>query len=276
VHPIAFEFGSFTITWYGILVATGFLVALWAASRRAPYAGLTPETILDLGPWLIVGAIVGARLLYVITFWREQFAGQPFTQIFMVWHGGLVFYGGLIGATLGSILFAVIKKVPIWKMGDTVAPSIPLGYAFGRIGCLLNGCCYGKQCSLPWAIHFPQGHETYPHGVHPTEIYDAIWGLLLFVFLARLYRRKTFDGQVFVTFLFGYAILRFISEFFRGDYPPDQLYFGGHITPAQIVSVGIILVGLVLWRLLPRPAAGTQPGPASLVKAPAPGAKQQS
>jgi len=260
VHPIAFHFGALTITWYGIMVASGFLAGLWAASRRAPLGGLSPESVLDLGPWLIIGAIVGARLLYVITFWREQFAGQPLIQIFTVWHGGLVFYGGFIGATLGTVLFALAKKIPTWKLSDVVAPSIALGYAFGRIGCLLNGCCYGKECHLPWAIHFPPPHETYPHGVHPTEIYDAIWGLLLYLFLARLYRRKTFDGQVFVAFLVGYASLRFLFEFARGDYPPDQLYFGGHITPAQIVSVGILVVAFVLWRLLPRPAPAPQRG----------------
>lgn len=251
LHPIAFQFGALTVTWYGILVAGGFLVALWAASRRAPYGGLTPETILDLGPWLIIGAIVGARLLFVTTFWREQFAGQPFAQVFMVWHGGLVFYGGLIGATVGSILFTLRRKIPVWKMGDVVAPSIPLGSAFGRIGCLLNGCCYGKECDLPWAIHFPQPHETYPRGVHPTEIYDALWCLLLYLLLARLYRKKTFDGQVLLASLVGYATFRFLSEFTRGDYPADQLYFGGHITPAQIVSAGIIIIGVVVWRVLP-------------------------
>ncbi len=251
------------MTWYGIFVASGFLVGLWAASRRAPVGGLTSESILDLGPWLIIGAIIGARLLYVITFWREQFAGKPFIEIFSVWRGGLVFYGGFIGAVVGSILFALRRKIPMFKMGDVVSPSVPLGYAFGRVGCLLNGCCYGRECHLPWAVHFPQGHETYPHAVHPTEIYDALWGLALYVVLVRLYRRKTFDGQIFTSLLFGYAILRFLSEVLRGDYPPDQLYFNGHITPAQVVSVGMIIVGLILWRLLPRQIAASVPAPAS-------------
>ena len=267
MHPVAFQFGALTVTWYGILVAAGFLMALLAASRRAPAGGLTQESILDLGPWLIVGAILGARVLYVITFWRDQFADQPFTEWLMVWRGGLVFYGGLIGATLGAILFALVKKIPMWKMGDVVAPSIPLGYAFGRIGCLMNGCCYGKESHLPWAIQLPQS-AVYPQGIHPTQVYDALWGLLLFWVLARLYRRKSFDGQIFVTFLLGYSVLRFLSEFLRGDYPPDQLYFGGHVTSAQIVSVGIFVVSTVIWRLLPRQATGAKSTAGKIEKTP--------
>lgn len=261
MHPIAFQFGALTITWYGILVASGFLVALWRASRRAPFGGVTPERVLDLGPWLILGAIIGARALYVITFWRTQFANEPLMEIFKIWRGGLVFYGGFIGATLGTVLFAVLKRVPVWKLADIVAPSIPLGYAFGRMGCLLNGCCFGRHCTLPWAIHFPPAVGADAGGVHPTQIYDALWALLLFVVLARLYRRKSFDGQVFAGFLFGYATLRFLSEFTRGDYPADQLFFGGHITPAQIVSLGIFVVAAVLWRLLPRPVPALKPAP---------------
>ncbi len=239
------------------MVALAFLVGLWTASRRAPFGGLTPESILDLGPWLIIGAIVGARALYVATFWRQQFAGQPFIHMLMVWQGGLVFYGGFIGATVGSILFALRRKIRLWNMADTLAPSIALGYALGRIGCLMQGCCYGSECRWPWAIHFPQPHETYPHPVHPTQIYDLFWGVLLYLFLARLYRRRTFDGQVFAAFLIGYACLRFVSEFFRGDYPPGQLFFGGRLTPAQMVSFAILAGGIVVWWLLPRRTPST-------------------
>ena len=106
MHPIAFELGSFTITWYGVMVATAFLAGLWTASRRAPSSGILPEKVLDLGPWLIVGTILGARTLYVISYWHEQFAGQGISEIFKVWKGGLVYYGGLIGASLAAILYA--------------------------------------------------------------------------------------------------------------------------------------------------------------------------
>ncbi|MDB6111572.1 MAG: prolipoprotein diacylglyceryl transferase, partial [Pedosphaera sp.] len=170
---------------------------------------------------------------------------------FMVQHGGLVFYGGLIGATLAGIIYIRLKKLPLWKVADIMAPSIALGYVFGRIGCLMNGCCYGRACSMPWAITFPQGHETTGVPVHPTQIYDSLLNLGFYLFLAWLYRRKKFDGQVFAAYLIGYALLRSFVEYFRGDYPVH--YLGGWATPAQLVSIGIIAGGLLLLLLLPRP-----------------------
>ena len=254
MHPIALKLGSLSIHWYGVMVALGFLAGLWTAGRRGMRAGLTAEKIIDLGPWLIIGAIVGARTLYVFSYWPELFAGKPIAEIFMVWKGGLVFYGGLIGATLAGILYARLKKLTVWQVADIVAPSIALGYVFGRIGCLLNGCCYGRACNLPWAICFPEGNPldppTYP--VHPTEIYDSLLSLALYAFLAWLFRRKKFDGQVFGVYLVSYALLRSFVEMFRGDYPQHQHYLGGWATPAHLVSIAILAAGAVLLWLLPR------------------------
>ncbi len=239
------------MTWYGIFVASGFMAGLWTASRRAMRDRIQPDMIVDLGPWLLVGAIVGARILYVVSYWNESFAGRPWTEIFMVQHGGLVYYGGLIGASLACSLFAMLKKLPLWRLADILAPSIALGSFFGRWGCLMNGCCYGRPTTLPWGIQFPKDHETYPNYVHPTEIYDSLLNLALYAFLAWLFRRKGFDGQVFAVYLICYAVLRSFVEFFRGDYTPAH-YWGG-LTPGQIVSIGIILVGAVLLWRLPKP-----------------------
>jgi phosphatidylglycerol:prolipoprotein diacylglycerol transferase len=264
MHPIAFKLGPLTVHWYGVFVALGFMAGLWTAARRARFAGVPSDKIFDLGPWLIIGGILGGRTLYVISYWREEFAGH-LSEIFMVQHGGLVFYGGLIGATIPGMAYLHLKKLPLWKVADIMAPSIALGYVFGRIGCLMNGCCYGRACSLPWAIHFPptidangdlKPHATHGAAVHPTEIYDSLLNLGFYLFLAWLFRRRKFDGQVFAVYLIGYAILRSFVEYFRGDYP--KYYLGGWATPAQLVSVGIILGGLALLFLLPRP----QPKPA--------------
>jgi phosphatidylglycerol:prolipoprotein diacylglycerol transferase len=138
----------------------------------------------------------------------------------------------------------------MWKGGDILAPSVALGHAIGRIGCLFNGCCYGRACNLPWAVHFPAGHATYPNGVHPTQIYESVLNFLLYAGLAWLYRKKKFDGQVFASYLVGYACIRSFVEMFRGDYP--QYYFGGWVTPAHLVSIAILAAGLVLLCILPR------------------------
>jgi phosphatidylglycerol:prolipoprotein diacylglycerol transferase len=248
VHPVAFELGGFTVYWYGILAALGFLAAFWTASRRSPREGLAPELIVDLAPWLIGGAIVGARLFYVITHWQEDFAGRPLWEIFALRRSGLVWYGGLIGASLATIFYTRSKKVSLWKVADVIAPSIALGHVFGRFGCLMTGCCYGRPTNLPWAIHFPLEHWTRGVGVHPTQIYEALLNALLYLGLMALYRRKRFDGQIFAAYLIGYAVLRAFVESFRGDYP--TYYWGGHVTPAQFVSVGILAAGFLLfWKL---------------------------
>lgn len=231
------------------------MVGLWTASRRSLREGISGETIADLGPWLIIGAIVGARLLYVVSYWREQFADQPFSEIFMIQHGGLVFYGGFIGSTLAYLLYCRLKQLPLRKVADILAPSVSLGHAFGRIGCLLNGCCYGRACSLPWSIRYPVGNSaqapTFP--VHPTQIYEALLNLGLYAGLAWVYRRKKFDGQVLAYYLIGYAVIRSTVELFRGDYPAYQ-YLGGWFTPAHWVSLPMLVVGLILLGVLPRSA----------------------
>ena len=247
MHKILFQSGDITITWYGVFVALGFMAGLWTASRRALRQGVSPETIMDIGPWLLIGAILGARVLYVVEYWHQSFAGQPIWEIFKIYRGGLVYYGGLIGASLSCILYARLKKIPLWGLADILTPSIALGYFFGRFGCLMNGCCYGRATDLPWGIQFPVGHETYPHHVHPTQIYDSLLNLAFYAALAWLYRHKRFNGQVFAVYLIGYAILRSFVEMFRGDYSE---YYGGWATPAQLVSVGIVLTGfLLLWKL---------------------------
>lgn len=245
MHPIAFEFGSLTIHWYGVMVALAFLAGLWTATRRCSRDGLRPEAIADLGPWLIVAGLLGGRALYVISYWNESFAGRPWWEVFMVWRGGLVFYGGLIGAVLAAIVYVNWKKLPPMKVGDAMAPSIALGHVFGRIGCFMNGCCFGSSCTLPWAVHFPEEHDTGGQGVHPTQLYEAGLNLLLYLVLEKLYRKKRFDGQIFGLYLVAYAVLRVLVELFRGDYGSHKL---GIVTPGQVVSAVILTAGVaILW-----------------------------
>ena len=234
------------------MIALAFFFGGWTATLRARPEKISGEIIADVTLWIMIGAILGARVVYVVTYWHDEFAGQPLSEIFAIWHGGLVFYGGLIGAIIGGAVYLRWKKLPLWKIADVLAPSIALGSVFGRIGCLLNGCCYGRACSLPWAIHFPADNPLHPPTtpVHPTEIYDALLNLGLYFFLAWLCRRKKFDGQIFATYLILYAVFRSIVEYFRGDYPVDHVHYG--LTSAQLVSVPIFIAGLALATILSR------------------------
>ena len=234
------------------MIALAFLAGLWTATLRARREKISGEVIADVTLWLMVGGIIGARIVYVATYWREEFADQSISEIFMIQHGGLVYYGGLIGAMIAGMIYIRWKKLPLWKIADVLAPSCALGNVFGRIGCLLNGCCYGRACSLPWAISFPPGNPlgspTYP--VHPTEIYDALLNFGVYLFLAWLFRRKKFDGQIFATYLLCYAVTRSFVEYFRGDYTNLHYHLG--LTPAQWISVPIFVTGLALAAVLSR------------------------
>jgi phosphatidylglycerol:prolipoprotein diacylglycerol transferase len=252
VYPILFHLGSFPIHSYGVMTALAFVFGLWTATLRAKRVNISGEIIADVTLWLMVGTLLGARTVYVVTYWKDEFAGQPLSEIFAIWHGGLVYYGGLIGASLTGISYLRWKKLPLWKIADVLAPSIALGSVFGRVGCLLNGCCYGRACSLPWAISFPADNPLHPPTtpVHPTEVYDALLNLGMYFFLAWLFRRKKFDGQIFATYLICYAIMRSFVEYFRGDYNNAHHHFG--LTPGQVVSVPIFIAGLTLAVILSR------------------------
>jgi phosphatidylglycerol:prolipoprotein diacylglycerol transferase len=244
VHPVAFQIGSLTIYWYGVMVAAAFLLGLWTAGRRGLRDGLPPEQMVDLGIWIIVAAIAGSRLFYVVAYWKEEFAGAPFWHVFYIRMGGLYFYGGLFGASAATALYTRIKRLPLGKVADAFAPSIALGHLLGRFGCFLNGCCYGAPTSLPWGVRFAESHPTHGERVHPAQLYESALNLVLYAALAWLHRHKRFDGQVFGAYLVLYGGTRFGLEFLRADY--DAYYLGGWATAGHLTSIVILLAG-VLW-----------------------------
>jgi len=243
VHPDFIHIGPLDIHTYGVMVAIGFMVGLWVAGHRAPQEGIKPEHIADLGVWLIVFGMLGGKLFHIIFFWNDFIAGWRAEGLRSL-REGFVFYGGFIAASLSAVVYARAKHLPLAKLADVLAPSIALGHMFGRLGCFFNGCCYGKPCALPWAVTFPPPHIMAGVPVHPTEIYEALGNLVIFLGLTAYYRHKRFDGQVFWLYVFSYGVLRFVVEFFRGDY--DVHYFGvltfGHL----IALVMIVLAGAAL------------------------------
>jgi phosphatidylglycerol:prolipoprotein diacylglycerol transferase len=250
VHPILFRIGPLDIHTYGVLVALGFIVGLWIAARRAPTQGIKPEQISDLGVWLIIAGMAGGKLFHIIFFWDEFMDGWRQEGLRSL-REGFVFYGGFIGACLTTIAYARMKRLPLWKLADVCAPSVALGHAFGRLGCFFNGCCYGKACSLPWAVRFPSPHLTHTFPVHPTQLYEVLGNVAIFAGLSACLCHKRFDGQVWWLYVLSYGALRFVIELFRGDY--ETYYFGvftlGHIIATVMIAVA--LIGLKLCKPSP-------------------------
>ena len=187
MYPILIEFGFLKIFTYGLLVATGFLVAIMFASSRAEKEGLDSQKVLDLCFYIMVSALLGARLLYVVVEYK-YFWAYPL-EIFKFWKGGLVFYGGLILGVLVSLWYLNRHHMPVWKTADLLVPSIAIGQAIGRWGCLFAGCCYGKETDAIFGITFTNPRSLAPleTSLHPTQIYLSINALFIFIFLPSVY-----------------------------------------------------------------------------------------
>jgi phosphatidylglycerol:prolipoprotein diacylglycerol transferase len=225
------------------MMACAFLVCMAHLAALAKKDGRPSSLVSDLGLWIMIGAILGARTSYVIANWSD-FAASP-GLIFRVDQGGLIYYGGLFGATLATIIFARVRREPLWSLWDFIATALPLGHAIGRIGCFLNGCCYGSVCDLPWSI-YAEGARR-----HPVQLYEAFGNLAIYALINWLYRRRQRDGRLAALYLILYPLLRFIAEWVRGDV--RQHWLG--LTMAQDISLGIMAIGFLLWFLLPRPDA---------------------
>jgi len=244
MYPILIEFGFFKIFTYGLLVATGFLVAILLASSRAEKEGLDSQKVLDLCFYVMVSALLGARLLYVIVEYR-YFVDSPL-EIFKFWKGGLVFYGGLILGVLISLWYLKRNQMPMWKTADLLAPSIALGQSIGRWGCFFAGCCYGKKTDVAWGITFTDPRSLAPLEIslHPTQVYLSLNAVFIFIFLMWLSKRKLFDGQILWSYGILYSIGRFLIEYFRGDdrgFPVDQVF-----STSQFVGVFIFILSVFM------------------------------
>ena len=241
MYPVLFRLGPITIYSYGVMVALGFIVGIIVALKQAKREGINSEIILDLVFWILISSLVGARLLYVIINFSD-YRNNPL-EIIMLQRGGLVFYGGLILATIAGIGFLKKKGFEVWKIADTVAPSVALGHSLGRVGCFLNGCCYGKEALPPWGIRFP---PQSPAGIDghtiPIQLYSSLGLLILFFILRKRQKHKRFPGEIFWLYLFLYSVLRFILEIFRGD-PRGQILF---LSTSQFIGIIVAIVSLMI------------------------------
>ncbi len=249
MHPILFQIGNWPVYSYGVLLAVAYLVALQLAVVRARHRGIDGARVMDLGIYLIIAALVGAKLMLIVVDFK-YFVANPREIASLVRAGG-VFYGGLLGALVTALVLVRRYNFRIWTTADLFAPGIALGHVIGRLGCLLAGCCYGKPTDLPWGITFtnPEAAANVgtPLGIplHPTQLYDAGAELLILILLLVTERRgRPFEGRTFWLYMLLYGISRFIIEFFRGD---DRGVMMG-VSTSQFVS--LIVVPLAIAMLL--------------------------
>lgn len=210
MYPIIYQIGPVSVYSYGLMLAVAAIVCAFLMAKDGAKFGLKPDLIYDLVFWIVLGGIVGARIFY-IGLNTAYFFSHPL-KIIMIHEGGLAWQGGFAGGLLSGWLFVKKNKLQLPFMLDLAAPYVALGQAIGRIGCFLNGCCYGK--------HFDHGIYFPLHGDHlyPTQLYDA-FGLLLLFFMVQFCKKRTwFSGKVFILYLYGAATLRFVVEFFRADH----------------------------------------------------------
>jgi phosphatidylglycerol:prolipoprotein diacylglycerol transferase len=272
---------------YGLLIATAFLVAMQLAGRAARRSGLDRERVMDLCFWILLAAMVGSRVLFIIVNW-EDYAHDP-ASIFAFWKGGLVFYGGFIGAVLVSVWYMRKHRMPFFPHADAIIPSVAIGHAIGRLGCFAAGCCWGAACDphLPWAARFPPESLAYQSQlsnhviqfgaartlpIHPTQLYEAIGELGIFVALTLWRTRKRFHGELLALYLMLYAPLRALIETMRGDEERGRVFnFLGplargawwNLSTSELISVAIFAFGVVLYVTLGRRAGGrTEPAAA--------------
>lgn len=260
ISPNIIEIGPVKVRWYGLMYVLGFIAAYFLIKKqdRAHRLGLQGAILQDLIFYLAIGLLVGARLGYVFFYQfgeLGEYLSHPL-EFIAVWHGGMSFHGGLIGALLSGFLFCRVRRLPVWDVADTVIVTAPVGLFFGRLGNFINGELYGRASTVPWAMVFPAGG---PIPRHPSQLYEAVLeGIVLFIFLWRLKDLELRSGAMVCLFLGGYGVFRFVVELFREPDPQIGLFWE-ILSMGQILCLAMILAAIILWMILSRWKPGKDP-----------------
>jgi len=260
MHKVLFEIPALGLRAPSLSVTmlAACLAALGLATWRARRERIDPEAVAGLAVWLMGGGFVGARLLYLLT---HPEAVRSAADVVKVWQGGIVFYGCIIGGLIGSVTYWVRRPFPFRAMADAVAPALVIGSGIGRVGCFLNGCCYGAPTfgalgvafpadTLPWARHVQDGLIPITAGaslpVHPTQLYSALDAFLVLGLLTWYFPRRRRDGEVMALLMVTYPVARFCNEVLRGDEP--ALVVG--LSLSQVISLVVLAAGILFWAFL--------------------------
>ncbi|MGA2005122.1 MAG: prolipoprotein diacylglyceryl transferase [Terriglobales bacterium] len=264
MFPRLFHFGSFYLPTYGVLVASGVLLGLWISVRNSEKQGISGDDAWNLGIYMVLAGIIGAKILYVINDWSSY--ANNWREIFSIntLQAGGVFSGGLLAALAVGAWYMRTHHMPPLRTMDAFAPGLAFGHVLGRFGCFSAGCCYGKPTDHFWGVTFtnPLAHlvsET-PLGVRlqPTQLIEAAAEFFNFVLLMWLLKRKKFDGEVFALFMILYGVERFFIEFLRGDEGRGEV-FGGLMSGTQLIAIGLVIIGGFIWWLRSGVASKPQP-----------------
>lgn len=261
MHPILLKIGPLTIHTYGFMMALGVALGLWFIYVQAKKAGLDAPRIMDAAFYTIIVSLLGAKLILLagnISFYLSN----P-RELFSLARSGGVFQGGLTFGVIFALWYFRRKKIPTWKTADLIGAALALGHGFGRIGCFSAGCCYGSECALPWAAVFRNEYAAGLTGVplntsvHPVQLYEAALNFLNFLVLFIILKRKRFDGQVFSLYIVNYSIIRFLTEYFRGDHAESVYFLRGasafsSLSLPQLFCILGIIAGIALAVILKR------------------------
>jgi phosphatidylglycerol:prolipoprotein diacylglycerol transferase len=272
--PYLFQSGRFALPTYGAVAALGLVLGLLVTVRLAREDGIEEERAWNLGVLTIFAGIIGAKLLLIVTDWGYYSNHLDEIFSFNMLQAGGVWYGGFLGGVLAGIYYVRKYRMPVLRTWDAFTPGISLGHALGRLGCFAAGCCYGKPTEIPWGVVFtdPRANALTgtPLGVrmHPTQIYEFLAEITIFFILLRMigHNRRlprdargpqatalaAFPGQITGTYAFLYGVARYFLEFFRDD-PQRGSVFGGLMTTTQLISIGLVILGGVLWIRRPAP-----------------------
>lgn len=260
MFPVLLRLGRFEIHSYGLMLALSFLIGIYWSMHRAKKREIHRNDVMDLSLLIVVCAIIGARLLYVVTH-LEEFRGRwldtfnPFQSSGEIGIMGMTMLGGVVLALVAIIIYCHIKKINLFKLCDVMAPAFGLGIFITRIGCFLHGCCYGQACDLPWAVVFPlyspAGSAMQGIPIHPTQLYSSLYGLIILLTLVFLDRKPRFDGFLLTVFFMMYGVARFLVDFVRFYEESVKVgLFDLSFTVNQVISILMFIAGLVLYIIL--------------------------
>ncbi len=259
MYPELLHLGPIHLRSFGTMMAIAFLAGTWLALREARRHGLDEDKVVNVILITLVASVLGARALYVLEH-LEEFR-RSWGSVLALWQGGLTLYGGVVAGTFGGLVSAQRMGLPRWRVADALTPPLAIGTMFGRIGCFLNGCCYGHPTTVPWAVKFPPGSfaslEFGDTPVHPSQLYNAGASLLILVVLWVLRRRFRTPGVMFWTFLIVFSLVRIPIDFTR-SYEPEAVLVRGavEVTESQATSLVLALFGAFMILRLRREAVG--------------------